>query len=71
MWAGGREVGEDAGGGRRQLGSTGSVSLWVLLRVTWEASGGHGEVTWSDFCERSTLVLGFRLDLDKGCRSGK
>ena len=68
VWAGGQEVIEDAGG---QLGSTGSVRLWALLRETWEASGGHGEVTWSDLCERSALVLGFRLGLDKGCRSEK
>lgn len=27
--------------------------------------------TWYEFCERSALVLGFILDLDKGCRSGK
>lgn len=71
MWAGGREAGEDAGEETQHLGSRGSVRLWVLLRVRWEASGGPGEGTWSDFCERSCLALGFRLDLDKGCGSGE
>lgn len=74
MWAGGREAGEDAGEESQrvgQLGSRGSVRLWVLLRARWAASGGPGEVAWSDFCERSLLALGFRLDLDKGCGSGE
>ena len=61
-------------GGKSESGATGQQRFCaplVLLRVRWKASGGPGEVAWSDFCDRSPLALGFRLDLDKGCGSGE